>query len=152
VSGTMAQHGGMRGFLLKMGLWVVIGLLLTILARQFRREIPVELSAAILGTLAVTIVLALLLTRILLRTRLYREYTKATGRMTIDWNEAGVRYRDDHGESRYRWNEFEQILDGRLVIALAFTSRIRLIIPKRVLSPSDIADIRSHIRAAGGKA
>lgn len=75
-----------------------------------------------------------------------------TGSTTIGWDAAQFSTSDTRSSARDPWSDFAAVAESELILGLFFRKRIRLIIPKRVLSPPDIAEILGHVRAAGGKA
>lgn len=103
-----------------------------------------------LGTLAVALLAIGAVLYLLLPSRSRRLYAQTASMrraMTISWSDWGVRFDAENGTWREAWSDFFRIADSRTSILLLVNDSMFYLVPKRALSPDQIADILGAARS-----
>ena len=82
--------------------------------------------------------------------RLYKQQRNLHSETNIEWSDADIRFEAGDSSMRLRWSEIVTVLENSKVIALMPSDYMFFVIPKRVLTASQIADIRTRIDGEPG--
>ncbi len=83
--------------------------------------------------------------------RHYCELAAAHGTTSVDWDAQGISIRGEKGQTRLEWSDFFGWSEQRDLLLLFQSHRLFNLLPKSVLSKEQLAEIRSHLKAAGVK-
>ncbi|MGH6612891.1 YcxB family protein [Sphingomonas sp.] len=102
------------------------------------------------GFLALMTVLMLISYALLPRraTRLFRQQRTLENDFTVRWDGTGTDTRSDVGTSKIAWVDYHAWAEGPAAFILFLNDQLYHFIPKRVLSPEQLIDLRSSIQAA----
>ena len=71
--------------------------------------------------------------------------------ITVSWDADRIQLDSDHGQLRFRWDEFDRWQESRLCLLLWSASRLYHPIPKRVMTDAQISDFRANLTRGVGK-
>jgi YcxB-like protein len=133
--------------------WVVATLLCFVFYDLYTRGLDTLRSfpdsgsiIAILITLAVFILLALLLFPYLRFRATFRQSPQLRKAAKYTFSAEGMRFESEDSSGTCKWSGFDRIVETRKVFAFSITAASATYIPKRCLSLNDIAVLRQLIR------
>ena len=65
--------------------------------------------------------------------------------VTVSWDADRIQLDSDHGQLRFRWDEFYRWQESRLCLLLWSSGRLYHPIPKRVMTEAQISDFRANL-------
>jgi hypothetical protein len=81
--------------------------------------------------------------------RLYRQQKTHGAPVHYGWSEAGVAIEGAQSRARLDWTDLHQWTDGRTAILLYHNELLYQYLPRRVLTPEAVGDLREMLRRAG---
>lgn len=81
--------------------------------------------------------------------RMYRQQKSLQETLAVEWSDDGMSWDGQAGHSRTPWSHYVKWCEDRRLFLLYHSDRLHQILPKRVLSSTDIDSIRSNLVQAG---
>ena len=116
-----------------------------VLDEQAGTKVATFIGGMLFWTLILSLILALNYTILPSRVRrIFMQQKALHDEVAIHWGDDGISFASGRGSSKFLWSDFVRIAENPKAIVLLQSDALFNFIPKRVLSPDEVASIMIH--------